>query len=652
MKKLMASALAAAMVVSLAGCGASGSSTATSSSAAASESTSEATTETAAATGASTLNTDTSTLYINLASEPDRLDPHLNSTVDGAVLAVNSFVGLMTYDENGDLVPALAESYEESDDGLTYTFHLIESNWSDGTPLTANDFVYSWNRAANPQTASDYSYLYDGLIEHNPVAQETEPNPEYDAAAAEEAGEEYDIPETNYTAAALEAQAANDILVGVTALDDYTLEVKLLAPCPYFLSLCAFPTFFPVPQASVEAANPDGTNPGAWAVEAGFVSNGAYTCTAWEHDQSMTYTKNPEFYRADEVQIETLQFMLSADNTAIYNAYDAGNLDFIDTIPTAKLEQFIEEGNPELVVAPQIGTYYVGFNVNSELFAGYTPEQAADLRHAINLLIDRQYIVDTIGLTGQTLANTFVPEGMSDGNGGEFRQNTDAYTYPDAEAVGYFDPSEDAYDANLEEAISLLEGIGFVFDDNGMLSAETPLSFTYLTNEGEGNEAIGAAIAQDMAVIGATVDIETQTWSTFLNTRKTGGYDVCRQGWVADYDDPINMLEMWTSGSGNNDAQFGRSVESMASQSAGTAPSYAPQNWTEYDNLIAQIKAETDLTARVAEMHQAEDMLMDTWAIVPLYYYNDPYMQKSNVTGIYTNPFGYKFFMYATKTAA
>ena len=512
MKKLMASALAAAMVLSLAGCGASGSSTATSE-AASSETTSEATTETAAATGSSTLNSDTSTLNIMLASEPDRLDPHLNTTVDGAVLAVNSFVGLMAYDENGELAPGLAESYEESDDGLTYTFHLIESTWSDGTPLTANDFVWSWNRAANPQTASDYGYLYDGLIEKNPVAQETEANPEYDAAAAaaaEEAGEEYTISETVYTAAAKEAQANNDILVGVTALDDYTLEVKLVAPCPYFLSLCAFPTFFPVPQASVEAANPDGTNPGAWALEAGFVSNGAYTCTAWEHNQSMTYTKNPNYYRADEVQIETLQFMLSDDDAAVYSAYTAGNLDFADTIPNAELGVLLDNNDPELHIASQIGTYYVGFNVNSELFAGYTPEQANDLRHAINLLIDRQYIVDTIGQTGQVIANTFVPDSMSDGNGNLFKQNTDTYTYPDAEAVGYFDPSEDAYEDNLAEAISLLEGIGFVFDDNGMLSEETPLSFTYLTNEGEGNEAIGEAIQQDMAVIGATVDIQTQ----------------------------------------------------------------------------------------------------------------------------------------------
>lgn len=639
MKKLMASALAAAMVVSLAGCGGSKSATT-------GETSASATSETASST--SVLNTDTSTLYINLASEPDRLDPALNSTVDGAVLAVNSFVGLMTYDENGQLAPGVAESYDVSEDGMTYTFHLRQSKWSDGTDLTAKDFVYSWNRAANPMTASDYSYLFDGLIAKNEIAEEMVANPEYDAAAAEAAaaaGTDYSTPEEVYSDAALAEQEANNILVGVEATDDYTLTVTLVSPCPYFLSLCAFPTFFPVPQASVEAADTDGTNPGAWALEAGFVSNGPYTCTAWNHDESMTYTKNPNYYDADSVSIETLQFMLSADDTAIYNAYMAGNLDFIDTIPTEEVPNHINV-DPEFHVADNIGTYYVGFNVNSTLFEGKTPEQANAMREAITLLIDRQYIVDTIAQTGQEVANTFIPTGMSDSNGGEFRQNTDSYTYPDEAAVGYFDPSEEAYDSNVEKAISLLESAGYQFDDNGMLSAETPLSFTYLVNEGASNEDIGAAIQQDMAAIGITVDIETQSWNVFLNERKAGNYDICRQGWLADFDDPINMLEMWTTESGNNDAQFGRT------DASGVIPSYAPQNWDEYNSLIASIKSETDLTKRVALMHQAEDMLMETWAVVPLHYYNDPYMQKSNVEGVYTNSFGYKYFHHATKTAA
>ena len=228
MKKLMASALAAAMVVSLAGCG--GSKTAATGETGSAAATSES------ASTESVLNTDTSTLYINLASEPDRLDPALNRTVDGAVLAVNSFVGLLTYDENGQLVPGVAESYDVSEDGMTYTFHLRQSKWSDGTDLTAKDFVYSWNRAANPMTAADYSYLFDGLIAKNEAAEEMVANPEYDAAAAEAAaasGEEYSTPAEVYSDAALAEQEANNILVGVEATDDYTLTVTLVSPCPY-----------------------------------------------------------------------------------------------------------------------------------------------------------------------------------------------------------------------------------------------------------------------------------------------------------------------------------------------------------------------------------------------------------------------------------
>ena len=218
MKKLMASVLAAGMVLSLAGCGSTGSSTAASTSSEAS--TEAATTESASGEATAAANTDASTLYLSIASEPDRLDPHLNSTVDGAVLAVNSFVGLLTYDSEGNLAPGIAESWEESEDGLTYTFHLRESNWSDGTPLTANDFVYSWNRAANPATASDYSYLYDGIFERNTVVDETMDNPEYDANAAAEAeanGEEYDVPAVVPTEAAKAAQDANEVLYGIEA---------------------------------------------------------------------------------------------------------------------------------------------------------------------------------------------------------------------------------------------------------------------------------------------------------------------------------------------------------------------------------------------------------------------------------------------------
>lgn len=461
-------------------------------------------------------NGDSTTLKMNLASEPDKLDPALNTTVDGACLVINSFEGLCAYNEAQEVVLALADSYEMSEDGMSYVFTLKDGlMWSDGSELNANDFVYAWNRAANPETGSDYAYMFDVVARKD------------------------------------------DGTLDVTASEDgKTLSVNLGAPCVYFLDLCAFPTYYPVQQACVESAEGYEENPGAWALEAGFVTNGAYTLESWSHNESMVYVKNPNYYRADEVKIERLELMLSADDTAIFAAYNAGDLDFADTVPNDEIQNLLD--NPEFHIVDNLGTYYVAFNVNSDLFAGKTPEQASAMRRGLTLLIDRDYIVENIGQTGQQLANTFIPAGMMDGNGGEFRVNDDAYTYPNEAAVGYYDPSYDAYEDNLAEAIELLKEAGFEFDENNQLSADTPINITYITNEGTGHVAIAEALQQDFAVIGANLTIETSEWNVFLNDRKAGNYDMARNGWLADFNDPINMLEMWTTDSGNNDVQFGR----------------------------------------------------------------------------------------------
>ncbi|WP_318709714.1 peptide ABC transporter substrate-binding protein [Candidatus Acetatifactor stercoripullorum] len=454
------------------------------------------------------------TLRINLASEPDTLDPALNSSVDGACMIVNSFSGLFTYDADGNVQPDLAADYTVSEDGLTYTVNLVPGLvWSDGSELNANDFVYSWNRAVNPQTAADYSYMFDVIA------------------------------------------ANEDGTLKVTASEDgQSLTIELDSPCAYFLDLLAFPAYYPVKQSEVEAAADWETNPGAWCQEAGFVTNGAYTISSWTHDQTIIMTKNPNYHRADEVKVETIEVMLSADDTAIYAAYNADNLDFIDTVPNDEIQSLLD--NPEFYIVDNLGTYYVSFNVNSDLFADKTPAQANAMRRAFALLVDRDYIAENIGQTGQEPANTFIPTGMSDGHGGIFKENDDAYTYPDAEDVGYFNPSYS--EENVAEAIALLESAGYVFDDNGMLSAETPITFEYLTNDGTGHVAVAEALQQDFAAIGIDMTIQTVDWNVFLDERKAGNYDIARNGWLADFNDPINMLEMWTTDSGNNDCQFGR----------------------------------------------------------------------------------------------
>lgn len=448
-------------------------------------------------------------MRINLASEPDHLDPQRNTSVDGASLASNSFVGLYTYDSDLNIVPALADGDPEiSDDGCTYTIHMkTDLKWSDGSTLNANDIVNSWNRAADPATGCDYAYLFSVF---DGYGDGTDPD------------------------------------INVTALDDNTIQFTLVAPCPYMMSLLAFPLFFPVPE---EAFGSD-----TWANEAGFVTDGAYTLQSWTHNESMTYVKNPYFYDADNVSVDELDFMLSADDTAILAAYQSGDIDYADTVPTGEIAN-LKDGD-DFHIIPYLGTYYVGFNVNSDLFAGKTVAQAAAMRRAMGLLVDRQYIIDTIGQTEQEIATSYIPAGMSDGNGGVFKSNDDDYAYPVED--GYFEDLSVAGDANVEEARKLLEYAGYEFDEDGTLSDSTPLHLNYLTNEGSAHEGIAQAIQQDLSAIGITMDISVEDWQTFLNDRKQGNFDVAREGWLADYDDPINMLEMWMTDSGNNDCQFGR----------------------------------------------------------------------------------------------
>lgn len=466
------------------------------------------------------LGNGSDTLRMYLASEPDKLDPALNSTVDGAILAINSFAGLFTYDAEQKQVPDLAESYTVSDDGLTYTFTLKDDlKWSNGDTLDASDFVYSWNRAVNPATASDYAYMFAPIKGYAEMTEMDE-----------------------------EGNLVNpDATLAVTASEDgKTLTVELTTPTAYFLDLCAFPTYFPVYQEAVEAADPEGNNPGAWALDPGenFVCSGAYVLTEWNHNSSMVYEKNPYYHRADEVTIERQELMLSSDETAVFAAYNDGSLDFADGVPTAEIAGL--EGNPEYHVIGTLGTYYVCFNVNSPLFDGMSAEDAATLRKALSLFIDRDYIVTNIGQADQVPAGSFIPAGCSDGNGGEFK-NKD-----------YFDPSYEAFEDNVAKGIEMLESIGYKFDENGMLSDETPLSFTYLVNTPGSNVDVAVAIQSDMAAVGIDMEVSEMEWNVFLNDRKNGNFDVARNGWLMDYNDPLNMLEMWTSDSGNNDCQFGR----------------------------------------------------------------------------------------------
>ena len=278
-----------------------------------------------------------------------------------------------------------------------------------------------------------------------------------------------------------------------------------------------------------------------------------------------------------------------------------------------------------------------------------TPEEKAaaeaEIRYAISLLYDRNYIVEEITQAGQVPASSFVAMGMTDADGSEFYKNAghnDGFN-------GYWNVAEDAYEDNFAKAIEILSKY-YDYDETTGQFTNFP-TLTYLYNTSDAHKAIGEYLAATLASVGITMNLENQEWNTFLNTRKAGDYSVARNGWVADYNDPICFLDMWTSASGNNDVQFGKGdhaavkAYSLDLTPYGLDTKVENGTWAEtYDVLISAIKSCTDKDNRYAMMHIAEDMLMDTGCIVPLYFYTDIYMLDDSVHGFFSNPLGYKYF--------
>ena len=285
---------------------------------------------------------------------------------------------------------------------------------------------------------------------------------------------------------------------------------------------------------------------------------------------------------------------------------------------------------------------------NKEMTAEEKALAEAEIRSALGLLFERNYIVEQIAQGGQVPASSFVAMGMTDADGTEFYKNSGTSDEYD----GYYNVAVEAYEANCQKAMEIL-GKYYEIDDEGKLVGFPTL--TYLYNTSDSHKAIGEYLQSAFAGIGITMNLENQEWNTFLDTRKNGEYSVARNGWVADYTDPICFLDMWTTTSCNNDVQFGREdhaeqkIYSMDLTSYGYDIKVENGTWAEtYDVLIPLIKTCTDNTTRYALMHVAEDMLMSTGAIVPLYFYTDLYMCDDSVEGFFSNPLGYKYFRNTT----
>ena len=284
-----------------------------------------------------------------------------------------------------------------------------------------------------------------------------------------------------------------------------------------------------------------------------------------------------------------------------------------------------------------------------------TPEEAeaakAEIRRAIRLLFDRTHICVNIAQADQIPASTFVCQGVGEPDGSDFMQNAGR-----GGGKGYYDVEQSALEANFNEAMEIL-GKYYNIDENGMITNFPKM--TYLYNTSEGHKAIGEYLQQALANIGITMDMENQEWATFLNTRKDGNYSIARNGWIMDYTDPICMLDMWTSGSGNNDVQYGKGAHkdlamySLDLTKWGYDTKVENGTWAEtFDVLIDTINKCSDQPKRFEMMHLAEDMLMETGCLCPIYYYTNPYLCNSSVDGFYVTPLGFSHFEKCTVNGA
>ena len=554
-------------------------------------------------------------MAVCLASEPDTLDPALNSVVDGATVTSHLFSGLAAWAQNAEgkleidaeCATELPEPVANEDGTMTYTYTLKDGlTWSDGQALTAKDFEFAWKRAASTALGADYGYMFEGVKGY-----------------------------------------PDDLAVEAT--DEKTLVVTLNNALPYWNELLAFPAFFPVREDVV--ANE------AWATDPStYVSNGPYTMTGWDHNSKITLTKNAAYFAADTITMDEIDFYLSDDANNMLANFQNGDWQLIDDVPTSEIASLKEQYPTEFVVAGQIGTYYVCWNINENILpadtelTGVEAAQAeAEIRRAVALLLDRNYIVTEIAQAGQLPASSFVAMGMTDADGSEFYQNAGHNEGFD----GYYNVSEDAYMDNWNSAVETLKKY-YAYDEATGMFTNFP-TLTYLYNTNENHKTIGEYLQGALAGVGITMNLVNQEWNTFLNTRKAGDYNIARNGWVADYNDPICFLDMWVSASGNNDVQFGKGANAdLAMYSLDLTPygydvKVENGTWAEtYDVLISSIKSCTDKDARYAMMHIAEDMLMSTGCLTPLYFYTDIYMLDDSVQGFYSNPLGYKYFMHCT----
>ena len=463
------------------------------------------------------------------ASEPNTLDPQSAVGNSAAAILYDLFMGLTTFDAAGKTMLGVAESFAVSEDGTSYTFTLREdARWSDGTPITAEDFVFSGRRLVNPATGARFAAFF------------------YPVKGAREI---------------IRGRAEPDQL-GVYADDERTVRYELVAPAAYFPQLLATNAAAPVPKHVIEEFGRQWTRPGR------MVSNGAYMLSEWIPQSYVQLEKNPRFFAADDVAIESVYYYPTQNLTTSLNRFRAGELDVILNFPPNEMEWLQENMPDQLHVTPSLAIYYFLINHRKP------PFDDIRVRKALSLSVDRAGMIAKLINTGVTPAHRISPDALS------------TYSGPEP------DWAQQPMGQRMAEARKLLAEAGFTRDK--------PLSFTLKVDTLEESRKIAVALTSMWRGIGVKATVENSDLATLNKMARTGDYEVMRYAWFAPYDDAETFLALLETGNPNNLSGYSQ-----------------PQ----YDALLREARATLDPTARVELMTRAETLAMADFPVIPLYFY-------------------------------
>jgi oligopeptide transport system substrate-binding protein len=480
-------------------------------------------------------------------TDPESLDPHKTSTVNEAHILRDIFEGLVMQDSKAELIPGAAESWTVSDDGTVYTFKIrADAVWSNGDPVTANDFVYSFQRLLTPETAAEYaSMLY--VVKNGEAINKGEMKPEE---------------------------------LAVKAVDEKTLEVTLNAPTPYFLEMLTHQANYPVHRASIEALGEGWIKPG------NLVSNGAFTLAEFVPNDHIKLVKNSKFHDADSVKLDVVNYYPTEDRSTALKRFEAGEIDSNDDFPTEQMDDIKARLGDKVHVGPYLGTYYYSVKIEKD------PWSNLDLRRAVSMAIDRDFLAEEVWSNTMIPAYGMVPPGI------------EGYESYQAD-YGAMDQIE-----REDEAQKILETLGY--------GPDKPLKLQIRFNTSENHQKTAVAIQEQLRPLGIEVELmNTDMVTHYGHLEQKGDFDYARAGWIADYKDPESFLGISRAASGNNYANF---------------------NNPEFEKLMDEAAAAGgNPEERFKKLAEAEKVLVDNLPNMPLLYYSYHTLVSDKLAGFEDN---------------